>query len=120
MTAAVLFAQGVLTILWWPWISASDQCQRLFFAPDTAGLVLSKFAAPDLIAFGGGSLTAAALVLSGSKAAGPASWFVVGAAAYASIGAIAVNWPIFSVPLADVLVVATLASRGPAAPKAFR
>jgi hypothetical protein len=106
----LLFAQGSLTIIWWPWISASKELQKLFFVPGTADLVLSKFAAPDIVAFGGGSIVACVLAVRGSRGAMLASWFVVGAAAYACIGAFAVNWPPFTVPLADLLMAATLAS----------
>jgi hypothetical protein len=69
-----------------------------------------QFAAPDIVAFGGGSIVACVLAVRGSRGAMLASWFVLGAAAYAFIGAFAVNWPPFTVPLADLLMAATLAS----------
>jgi hypothetical protein len=96
--------------MWWPWIRSAKESQHLFFAPGTADLVLSKFAAPDIVAFGCGSLIACGLAVRGSSGAVYASWFALGAAAYACIGAIAVNWPPLTVPLADLLMATTLAS----------
>lgn len=106
--AALLFAQGALTVAWWPWIRASTHAQDLFFADGAADIVLSKFAAPDIIVFAGSSVLASLLAFTGSRGARRASWFVVGAAAYACVGALAVNWPLFSVPLADALMICTL------------
>jgi hypothetical protein len=80
----------------------------MFFARDNAPVVLSKFAAPDLAVFSVGSIIAGFLAWWGGKTATYAAWFVVGAATYACVGAIAVNWPLLSVPLADGLMLGTI------------
>jgi len=108
--AVLLLLQGLLTIAWWQWIIVRPELRDYFFAPRTHQAILDKFAAPDLIVVAGGSLAASVLVLRNSRFGGAAAWLVVGAAMYACIGAIAVNWPAGSVPLADALMILTVAN----------
>lgn len=108
--AALLALQGLLTVAWWQWIIVRPEIRDYFFAPRTHGAILEKFAAPDLIVFAGGSIAASVLALRNSRFAAAAGWLVVGAAIYACVGAIAVNWPPGSVPLADALMTLTVAN----------
>jgi hypothetical protein len=72
-----------------------------FFASNTHQLVLIKFLVPDTVVIAGGSLLAATLILVRSRFAIASAWAVVGAVTYAAVGAIAANWPLGSVPIAD-------------------
>jgi len=79
-----------------------------FFATGTHQLVFKIFLAPDTVIFAGGSLLTAALILFRSRFARASTWVVVGATLYAAVGAIAANWPIGRVPIADGLMILVL------------
>jgi hypothetical protein len=111
LIAGYFLAQGSLTVFWWVWLFNAPDSRSLFFAPGTGDAVLNWFAYPDIAVFSAASVAAGVLVLCKSKAAKPLAWITTGAVAYACVGGIAVNWPLFQVPLADVaMIAATTAS----------
>jgi hypothetical protein len=100
--AAYLLAQGGLTIAWWAWMLARPADQTLFFASGSTPEVIRLFAISDLLILVPASLWAGAALLTKHRLARPVAWITAGAACYAFLASIAVNWPLFSVPLADV------------------
>ncbi|MCB8933410.1 MAG: hypothetical protein H6534_08220 [Chthonomonadaceae bacterium] len=106
-TGWYLVAQAAATALWWVWMFGAPEARAIFFADDSYEL-LRRFAVPDLLVFGGGSLLAGGLVLRSHPAAKVAAWFTLGAATYATLGALAANWPIGTKPVADVAMALTV------------
>lgn len=102
-----LVAQAAATALWWAWMVGVPEARATFFASDAAP-VLRRFAVPDLLVFGLGSFVAGVLVLRSHRAAGAVAWLTLGAAAYATFGAIASNWPLGTKPVADAAMALTL------------
>jgi hypothetical protein len=102
---AFLFLQGLLTVAWWQWIAVAPEMREYFFASGSEQAAIDRFAAPDLLVLALGSVATSLLALCNSRFAPVAAWLVAGAAMYACVGAISVNWPVGSVPFADGLMI---------------
>lgn len=108
LIAAYYFFQCAATVGWWVWMFNVPEHRSMFFAPDTAAVILGKFSYPDLIVFGGCSLLTSIGVVLRRRSTVALAWITCGAALYACAGAFAVNWPLLQVPLADAMMVLTV------------
>ena len=108
LIAAYYFFQFAATVGWWAWMFNVPEHRTLFFAPGTDEIILAKFSYPDLIVFAGCSLLTCLGAALRRHSAPVLAWLTCGAAFYACAGALAVNWPVLQVPLADAMMVLTV------------
>lgn len=103
---AYFLVQGVFVTGWWVLVLASPAFASLYFVDPSATLARG-FLVADLVCLTTGSFVSGVLSLKGHPASTALSWATAGAAVYACFMAIAVNWPIFRRPLADIGMVLT-------------
>jgi hypothetical protein len=84
-SAAYFALQGAAVLAWWVMLWQLPATRAWFTPPTWPQTTLTAFWLPDLALAAGGSLAAAWLSLRGSRAAGPARWFVAGAMAYGTL-----------------------------------
>ena len=104
-------AQAVAVTVWWIAVSLSPEARSHFFSPVTREWTISGFLVGDLIFVVSGSVFTFFAAKTNMLAAACSAWLTLGAVGYATVMALALNWPLFQRPLSDLgMLAVTLGS----------